>query len=59
LFRDWILADPEAVPAYGAFRQSLAAVAGDTGAYVDVKNPVVDLVIVVAEDWTARTSWKV
>ena len=59
LFRDWFLAHPAAVPAYGAFKQSLATVVDDTGVYADVKDPVVDLVIVAAEDWAARTSWKV
>ena len=59
LFRDWFLAHPAAVPAYGAFKQSLATVVDDTGVYADVKDPVVDLVIVAAEDWAVRTDWKV
>ncbi len=59
LFRDWFLAHPAAVPTYGAFKRSLAAVVDDTGVYADVKDPVVDLVIVAAEDWAARTNWKV
>lgn len=59
LFRDWFLAHPEAVPAYGAFKRSLAAVVDDTGVYADIKDPVVDLVIVAAEDWAVRAEWKV
>jgi GrpB-like predicted nucleotidyltransferase (UPF0157 family) len=59
LFRDWFRAHPGAVPAYAAFKRSLAAVTTDVGTYADVKDPVVDLVHVVAEDWAARTGWSV
>ncbi|MDH2903091.1 MAG: GrpB family protein [Actinomycetota bacterium] len=58
LFRDWFLAHPEAVPAYGTFKSSLAEIARDTGVYADVKDPVVDLVIAVAEKWAAETNWR-
>jgi GrpB-like predicted nucleotidyltransferase (UPF0157 family) len=58
LFRDWFLAHPEAVPAYGTFKSSLADIAEDTGIYADVKDPVVDLVTVVAEKWAAQTNWR-
>ncbi|MGO8872426.1 MAG: GrpB family protein [Acidimicrobiales bacterium] len=58
LFRDWFRAHPGAVPAYGRFKQSLADVAVDLDRYVDVKDPVVDLVVVVAELWAVRTGWR-
>jgi GrpB-like predicted nucleotidyltransferase (UPF0157 family) len=58
LFRDWFLAHPEAVPAYGTFKSSLADIADDTGVYADVKDPVVDLVIAVAEKWATQTNWR-
>lgn len=58
LFRDWFLAHPEAVPAYGSFKSSLAEISDDTGIYADVKDPVVDLVIAVAETWAAQTNWR-
>ncbi|CAM5456913.1 hypothetical protein GCM10010334_25630 [Streptomyces finlayi] len=58
LFRDWFRAHPEAVPAYARFKQSLAGVVDSTGVYADVKDPVVDLVITVAEPWAAATGWK-
>ncbi len=57
LFRDWFRANPQAVPAYGAFKLALADVVPDIGTYADVKDPVVDLIVVVAEQWAARTGW--
>jgi GrpB-like predicted nucleotidyltransferase (UPF0157 family) len=59
LFRDWFRAHPAAVPAYGAFKTALAGALDDVGVYSDVKDPVVDLVIVVAEEWAAATGWSV
>jgi len=54
LFRDWLRAHPDAVAAYGAFKTALApAVGGDLEAYTEVKDPVVDLVAAVAEEWAA------
>jgi GrpB-like predicted nucleotidyltransferase (UPF0157 family) len=58
LFRDWFRAHPAAVPAYAAFKVALAAaVSEDLGLYTDVKDPVVDLVVAVAEQWAAATGW--
>lgn len=57
LFRDWFRAHPDAVPAYAAFKRRLAAEVDDIGAYSDVKDPVVDLVITVAESWAAESGW--
>ncbi len=58
LFRDWFRAHPEAVPAYAAFKRSLAAAAPDIAVYSGVKDPVVDLVVSVAETWAAGTDWR-
>jgi hypothetical protein len=58
LFRDWFRAHPEAIPAYTSFKRSLAAVTPDLDAYSDVKDPVVDLVITVAETWATSTGWQ-
>ncbi|WP_428955038.1 GrpB family protein [Streptomyces sp. cg35] len=58
LFRDWLRATPRAVPAYARFKYVLARAVPDTGTYADVKDPVVDLVGVVAEQWAARTGWR-
>ncbi|WP_424211315.1 GrpB family protein [Streptomyces sp. BI20] len=57
LFRDWFRAHPEAVPAYAAFKRGLAAAVPDTGTYAEVKDPVVDLVIAVAEPWAEAVGW--
>lgn len=57
LFRDWFRAHPEAVPAYGRFKQALAAAVDDLEVYTDVKDPVVDLVVAAAEEWAAATGW--
>jgi GrpB-like predicted nucleotidyltransferase (UPF0157 family) len=57
LFRDWFRAHPDAVPAYAEFKRVLAAEVGDIGVYADVKDPVVDLVVTVAETWAALTDW--
>jgi len=58
LFRDWFRAHPDAIPAYGAIKESIAMIARDTGTYADVKDPVVDLVNVVAEEWAKDVQWK-
>ncbi|OKJ05660.1 GrpB family protein [Kitasatospora sp. CB01950] len=57
LFRDWFRAHPEAVPAYARFKSVLAGVVHDIDTYADVKDPVVDLVVTVAEPWAASTGW--
>lgn len=57
LFRDWFRAHPAAVPAYARFKQVLAATDVGIEAYTDVKDPVVDLVVGVAEEWAAATGW--
>jgi GrpB-like predicted nucleotidyltransferase (UPF0157 family) len=58
LFRDWFRAHPEAVPSYGAFKFALADIAPDSGTYSNTKDPVVDLVAVVAESWAAHIGWR-
>ena len=57
LFRDWFRAHPDAVPAYAEFKRALAAAVDDIGVYSDIKDPVVDLVLFVAETWAAITDW--
>jgi GrpB-like predicted nucleotidyltransferase (UPF0157 family) len=58
LFRDWMRAHPEAVAAYAATKRSLAAAIPDLDSYSDVKDPIVDLVMVVAETWASDTGWR-
>jgi GrpB-like predicted nucleotidyltransferase (UPF0157 family) len=57
LFRDWFRAHPEAIASYARFKRVLAASVPDVDTYTDVKDPVVDLVIAVAESWAAATAW--
>lgn len=59
LFRDWFRAHPAAVAAYAQFKRVLADAVPDIEAYTDVKDPVVDLVIAVAEEWAAEVGWNV
>jgi GrpB-like predicted nucleotidyltransferase (UPF0157 family) len=58
LFRDWFLAYPEAVSAYGTFKSSLADITEDTGIYADVKDPVVDLVIARGIRTVGSVRWR-
>lgn len=58
LFRDWFRAHPEAVPAYSRFKRLLAGALADLDSYADVKDPVVDLVVVTAERWALDTNWR-
>jgi GrpB-like predicted nucleotidyltransferase (UPF0157 family) len=58
LFRDWFCSHPEAIPAYATFKAALADVVPDTDTYADIKDPVVDLVIVVAESWATEVGWR-
>jgi GrpB-like predicted nucleotidyltransferase (UPF0157 family) len=59
LFRDWFRAHPAAVPGYARFKRVLAAAVPDLEVYTDVKDPVVDLVIAVAEEWAVASGWTV
>jgi|NGEPerStandDraft_6_1074524.scaffolds.fasta_scaffold166021_2 GrpB-like predicted nucleotidyltransferase (UPF0157 family) len=47
-----------AIPAHGRFKASPAEIAEDTDVYADIKDPVVDLVIVVVESWAALSGWQ-
>ncbi len=59
LFRDWFRSHPEAVPAYASFKRALCAVCPDVASYAETKDPVVDLVLVAAEQWAKDTGWRV
>jgi GrpB-like predicted nucleotidyltransferase (UPF0157 family) len=58
LFRDWFRAHPLAVPAYAQFKSLLGAALPDLRTYAGIKDPVVDVVIVAAEEWALATGWK-
>jgi len=57
LFRNWFRAHPEAVPAYARFKQVLAHSTVYVDTYTEVKDPVVDLVVAVAESWATAGGW--
>jgi GrpB-like predicted nucleotidyltransferase (UPF0157 family) len=59
LFRDWFRSHPEAVSPYAAFKRSLADISPEVDLYSEVKDPVVDLVVVVAETWATAVGWRV
>jgi GrpB-like predicted nucleotidyltransferase (UPF0157 family) len=59
LFRDWMRAHPEAIAPYCAIKRRLAAQAPDTDWYSDLKDPIVDLVIAVAEGWASAAGWSI
>jgi GrpB-like predicted nucleotidyltransferase (UPF0157 family) len=57
LFRDWFRAHPRAVPAYSQFKSLLSAALPDLPTYAGIKDPVVDVVIVAAEEWAGAIGW--
>jgi GrpB-like predicted nucleotidyltransferase (UPF0157 family) len=57
LFRDWFRSHSDAIPAYSAFKFALADATPNVDVYTEVKDPIVDLVIVVAEAWAASRDW--
>jgi GrpB-like predicted nucleotidyltransferase (UPF0157 family) len=57
LFRDWFRGHPGAVHGYAKFKTELARDVGDIDRYTDIKDPVVDVVICVADEWAAATGW--
>jgi GrpB-like predicted nucleotidyltransferase (UPF0157 family) len=57
LFRDFLRAHDDLLPAYGEFKRRVALLAPDTAAYAEVKDPVVDLVVAMAARWAAATDW--
>jgi GrpB-like predicted nucleotidyltransferase (UPF0157 family) len=59
LFRDWMRAHPESVASYAAFKRALATAVPNIDVYSDVKDPVVDLVISVAEEWAVASGWHI
>lgn len=52
-------AHPEAIQAYARFKVVLAGLVADVYEYSDVKDPVVDLVITMADSGAAETGWAV
>ena len=57
IFRDWMRAHPEAVAPYASFKRALAAAAPDVDWYSDLKDPVVDLIVAIAESGFSQAAW--
>lgn len=60
LLRDYLRSHPEAAAAYATVKRRLAAHhAADIRAYVDIKDPVCDVIMSAAEEWASLISWQV
>lgn len=59
LFRDFLRAAPKVAAGYAAVKVQLAKYLDDITPYVEIKDPVVDIIIVQAEEWAERTGWVV
>ncbi len=60
LCRDFLRAQPGAAAAYGEVKRQLARhLPDDGGAYDDVKDPVVDILMAGAELWATATGWTI
>lgn len=65
LFRDYLRADTETRDLYAWFKTAAAhhcaeaSGPGGTGAYLDLKDPFVQLVACRAEDWASATGWQI
>ena len=59
LFRDFLRRHPDAAACYAAAKRALARYhADDAEAYVTIKDPVCDLIMVQAETWASQTGWQ-
>jgi GrpB-like predicted nucleotidyltransferase (UPF0157 family) len=60
LFRDYLRAHPDAAAGYAELKRRLSAYTGsDRDAYVEIKDPVCDILMSAAEAWAARVDWQV
>jgi GrpB-like predicted nucleotidyltransferase (UPF0157 family) len=60
LFRDYLRQHSDAAYTYAAFKRCLAQFLPDDSryAYADIKDPVCDLIMQLAEKWAAETGWQ-
>ncbi len=64
LFRDYLRSSEHACESYGLYKQLLGGAVGHlsapggTGPYLDLKDPVLDLIADAAEKWAAETGWR-
>ncbi len=58
LFRDYLAVHPDVARAYLSFKQRAAHLCrDDLDTYSDVKDPVCDVIYLLAERWAAATNW--
>ena len=63
LFRDYLRSSSRARSSYASYKQTLAkpvgplSSAGGSGWYLDLKDPVFDLIADAAEKWAADVHW--
>lgn len=58
LFRDYLRYEPRALANYEKLKQELARLHPyDIDAYLAVKEPAIDLIMIAAEEWAAKTGW--
>ena len=58
LFRDYLRAHPTVAAGYGELKRRLADYVGaDRNNYVEIKDPVCDIITAAAEEWAAATGW--
>lgn len=58
LFRDFLRTSPKVAAGYAAVKVQLARYLDNITPYVEIKDPVVDIIIAQAEEWAARTGWE-
>ena len=59
LFRDYLRQHPAAIHTYAAVKRRLAHyLPNDPEAYTDIKDPVCDFIMQLAEKWAAETGWQ-
>ena len=59
LFRDYLRAHPDVRDRWAETKRRIAAEAPDIDAYLDVKDPLTDVLMRDAETWAAATGWAV
>lgn len=57
LFRDYLRSHPHAAEAYARLKMRLADNLANAAMYPDVKDPAVDLIFFLAENWALETGW--
>ena len=58
LCRDYLRSHPDAAAAYAAIKRQLAQrFADDVEAHYDIKDPVFDLIMTAAREWSIATDW--